>query len=137
MSTDVAFKKMIPLAGFVATSAALGISARYSADRAYEYIGLTKTHSKSSPTIEAIELTTFVMFYRHFKPSWQMMCAASVYSLYSGFCKGFCTEIFDACKREWERIKVVKEAASNFVFLEARDEISLGGEDIFVEDTTP
>ncbi|TGO38315.1 hypothetical protein BHYA_0077g00180 [Botrytis hyacinthi] len=115
MSTRVAFKRMIPFAGFVATSAACGISARYSADRAYEYIGLTKPRSKSSPTIEVIEWTTFVMFYRHFKPSWQMMCAASVYSLYSGFCKGLCTDIFDTCKREWDRIKVVEEAASNLV----------------------
>ncbi|KAF7957604.1 hypothetical protein EAE96_003178 [Botrytis aclada] len=132
MSTRVAFKKMIPFAGFVVSSAAIAIPAHYSADRIVDYMmGPTKPRSKQSPSIEIIESTVFTMLYRHFKPSWQIMCAASVYSAYSGFCQAICTGIFNDCKRVWDEIKIDNEAT-----LGTQDKKALESEDNFVEDTT-
>ncbi|KAF5879586.1 uncharacterized protein Bfra_006793, partial [Botrytis fragariae] len=120
--------------GSGATSATV---ACYGANHAFKHMSPTKPCFKSHSSIEAIEKviesTTFVMLYRNFQLSWQILCAASVYSGYSIFCKQSCTRIFDDCKREWDRIKVVDEAASN---LETREKKSLGNEDSFVEDTT-
>ncbi|KAF7862785.1 uncharacterized protein EAF02_010334 [Botrytis sinoallii] len=126
MPARVAFRRMLPRAGFVASSAAIGISASYSSDRAFDYMmGPTKPRSKRSPSMKAIEPTAPIMLYRHFKPSWQTMCAICVYRCYSGFCQGFCTAIFNGCKRVWDEIKIDNEAA-----------LALDSEDNFVEDTT-
>ncbi|THV44722.1 hypothetical protein BGAL_0589g00100 [Botrytis galanthina] len=128
MPARVAFKRMIPFAG-VATTATLVC---YGADRAFAFQHTPVKRSTLRAIESGIETVTLVMLYRHFRPNWQIICAASAYGVYSGFCKEMCTRIFDGCKGEWDRIKVVDEASN----LETRDEKSLDGEDSSVEDTT-
>ncbi|TGO46112.1 hypothetical protein BCON_0344g00040 [Botryotinia convoluta] len=133
MPARLAFKRMITFAGFVATSAATGTLGCYSANRAYDYMRPTSARPRSIYPIEAVESTAFVMFYRYFKPSWQVMCAVSVYDACNSFCRAICINIFNDCQRGWDKIKLEDEAASN---LETREKKSLDNEDSFVEDTT-
>ncbi|KAF7955404.1 uncharacterized protein EAE97_000663 [Botrytis byssoidea] len=88
MSARVAFRRMIPFAG-VATTATL---ACYGANRV---LAFERTPAKHS-TLK----------------SHRIVCAASAYGVYSGFCKEMCTIIFDGCKGEWDRVKVVDKASN-------------------------
>ncbi|TEY77230.1 hypothetical protein BOTCAL_0057g00200 [Botryotinia calthae] len=138
MSARVAFKRMVPFAGFVATSATSATLVCYGVNRTLEHMSPSKPrpskpNPKSISSIDVIESTTFIMFYRHFKPSWQFMCAAGVYSLWNGFCRGICTCILEDCKSVWDSVKMEDKTASN---LETQGEKSLDDEDSSVEDTT-